>query len=122
GPVLTAKLEAFGSEVIEQRFADDDIESIQSQIHYFIEQQVDLILVTGGMSVDPDDRTPGAIKGIGANIVRYGIPMLPGSMLLVAYLEETPILGLPGCVIHDPFTSLDVFLPRILAGEKIIES
>src|SRR5699024_5283155 len=75
GPVLTAKLEAFGSEVIEQRFADDDIESIQSQIHYFIEQQVDLILVTGGMSVDPDDRTPGAIKGIGANIVRYGIPM-----------------------------------------------
>ena len=97
------------------------VEQIQNEIRYFLNQGADLILVTGGMSVDPDDRTPGAIKGVGADIVRYGTPMLPGSMLLIAYIGETPILGLPGCVMHDPFTSFDVFLPRILAGEKIRE-
>jgi molybdopterin biosynthesis enzyme len=78
-----------------------------------------LILVTGGMSVDPDDRTPGAIVDAGAQVVRYGTPMLPGSMLLVAYIGDTPVLGLPGAVMHEPFTSFDVFLPRILAGERI---
>ncbi len=61
------------------------------------------------MSVDPDDRTPLAIKNIGADIVRYGTPMLPGSMLLVSYYDQIPILGLPGCVMHDPYTSFDVF-------------
>lgn len=121
GPVIRKKLEAFGSEVVEQRFADDDADHIQAEIKRFLEQKVDLILVTGGMSVDPDDRTPGAIKGVGADIVRYGTPMLPGSMLLIAYYGDTPIMGLPGCVMHDPFTSFDVFLPRILAGEKITE-
>ncbi|HJV45458.1 MAG TPA: molybdopterin-binding protein [Bacillota bacterium] len=122
GPVLKTKLQAFGSEVIEQRFANDDLEMIQQEIRYFLDQKVDLILVTGGMSVDPDDRTPGAIRGVGARVVRYGIPMLPGSMLLVAYYGETPILGLPGCVMHDPYTSFDVFLPKILAGEVIHET
>ncbi len=121
GPAVREKIQAFGSEVIEQRFADDDTEHIQQEIRYFLEKKADLILVTGGMSVDPDDRTPGAIKGIGANVVRYGTPMLPGSMLMVAYYGDTPILGLPGCVMHDPYTSFDVFLPRILAGEKIVE-
>ncbi len=121
GPVVREKIQAFGSEVVEQRFADDDTEHIQQEIRYFLEQKVDLILVTGGMSVDPDDRTPGAIKGVGAHVVRYGTPMLPGSMLMVAYYGDTPILGLPGCVMHDPYTSFDVFLPRILAGEKIVE-
>lgn len=121
GPVLRDKLAQFGSEVVEQRFANDELDSIQDEIRYFLDQGVDLILVTGGMSVDPDDRTPGAIKGTGADVVRYGIPMLPGSMLLIAYYNEIPILGLPGCVMHDPFTSFDVFLPRILAGEKISE-
>jgi len=71
------------------------------------------------MSVDPDDRTPGAIRAAGADIVSYGTPMLPGSMLLVGYLGDVPILGLPGCVMHDPYTSFDVLLPRILAGDKI---
>jgi molybdopterin biosynthesis enzyme len=71
------------------------------------------------MSVDPDDRTPGAIREAGADIVSYGTPMLPGSMLLVGYLGDVPILGLPGCVMHDPYTSFDVLLPRILAGDRI---
>lgn len=119
GPVIRGKLKTFGSEVIEQRLANDDAEQIQNEIRYFIDKKVDLILVTGGMSVDPDDRTPGAIKGVGAEVVRYGTPMLPGSMLLMAYYGDIPIMGLPGCVMHDPHTSFDVFLPRILAGEKI---
>lgn len=121
GPILREKLQEFGSEVIGQRVANDETELIEQEIRYFIEQKADLILVTGGMSVDPDDRTPGAIKGVGAQVIRYGTPMLPGSMLLIAYYGETAIMGLPGCVMHDPYTSFDVFLPRILAGERIEE-
>jgi molybdenum cofactor synthesis domain-containing protein len=122
GPAVRAKVEALGSEVVGQRFAPDDKDAIEREINAFLEQGVDLVLATGGMSVDPDDRTPGAIAGVGAQVVRYGTPMLPGSMLLVAYKGDTPILGLPGAVMHEPFTSFDVFLPRILAGERIGES
>jgi len=120
GPVLKDKLSALGSEVIEQRFAPDDTEAIAEHIRYFRERNADLILVTGGMSVDPDDRTPGAIARSGADIVTYGTPMLPGSMLLFGYLPEgTPIFGLPGAVMHEKYTSFDVLLPRVAAGERI---
>jgi hypothetical protein len=123
GPVVIDKIAAFGSSVVEQRFAPDDREQIVAEIRYFAELGVDMIVLTGGMSVDPDDRTPGAIRQAGAHIVSYGTPMLPGSMLMMAYLpvgERTiPILGLPGCVMHDPYTSFDVLLPRICAGEII---
>lgn len=123
GPVVREKLAALGSEVIDQRLAPDDSEVIVQEIHRFLhEDRADLILVTGGMSVDPDDRTPGAIKRAGAEIVSYGTPMLPGSMLLIGYLGDVPIMGLPGCVMHDPYTSFDVLLPRICAGERIVRS
>ncbi|PZE20827.1 molybdopterin-binding protein [Paenibacillus xerothermodurans] len=121
GPVVRDKVAALGSEVIEQRLAPDESDKIVTEIRYFLEERkADLILVTGGMSVDPDDRTPGAIKQAGARIVSYGTPMLPGSMLLIGYLGEIPIMGLPGCVMHDPHTSFDVLLPRICAGEVIV--
>ncbi|SFA96352.1 molybdenum cofactor synthesis domain-containing protein [Cohnella sp. OV330] len=119
GPAVRAKLEAFGSELAEQRFAPDDRQTIVNHLYYFLERRYDMILVSGGMSVDPDDRTPGAIADAGAEIVSYGTPMLPGSMLLFGYLEGVPIFGLPGCVMHDPYTSFDVLLPRVLAGERI---
>lgn len=119
GPVVREKLAQFGSGVIEQRLVPDDSDTIVSEIRRFLELKADLILVTGGMSVDPDDRTPGAIRRSGAEVVSYGTPMLPGSMLMTAYLGEVPILGLPGCVMHDPYTSFDVILPRICAGERI---
>ncbi|WP_081757040.1 molybdopterin-binding protein [Gorillibacterium massiliense] len=119
GPVVRAKLADLGSEVVEQRLVPDDSDGIVQEIHRFREMGVDLILVTGGMSVDPDDRTPGAIRRSGANIVSYGTPMLPGSMLMMAYLDGVPVMGLPGCVMHDPYTSFDVLLPRICAGEII---
>ncbi len=119
GPAVSAKLAEFGSEVAEQRFAPDDRHTIVKEIHYLRKQGYDMILVTGGMSVDPDDRTPGAISAAGADIVSYGTPMLPGSMLLFGYLREVPIFGLPGCVMHDPYTSFDVLLSRVLAGDTI---
>lgn len=122
GPVVKEKVAQLGSEVIDQRFVSDDSEAIVGEIHALLALGVDLVLVTGGMSVDPDDRTPGAIKQAGARVVSYGTPMLPGSMLMIAYLGDVPIMGLPGCVMHDPYTSFDVLLPRICAGETIVRS
>ena len=122
GPVVKEKVAKLGSEVVDQRFVSDDSEAIVGEIHALEALGVDLVLVTGGMSVDPDDRTPGAIKQAGARVVSYGTPMLPGSMLMIAYLGDLPIMGLPGCVMHDPYTSFDVLLPRICAGEVIVRS
>jgi molybdenum cofactor synthesis domain-containing protein len=122
GPVVKEKVAQLGSEVVDQRFTLDDSEAIVGEIHALQALGVDLVLVTGGMSVDPDDRTPGAIKMAGARVVSYGTPMLPGSMLMIAYLGDLPIMGLPGCVMHDPYTSFDVLLPRICAGEEIVRS
>jgi molybdenum cofactor synthesis domain-containing protein len=122
GPVVKEKVAQLGSEVVDQRFVSDDSEAIVGEIHALQALGVDLVLVTGGMSVDPDDRTPGAIKAAGARVVSYGTPMLPGSMLMIAYLGDLPIMGLPGCVMHDPYTSFDVLLPRICAGEEIVRS
>jgi len=119
GPAVAAKLASFGSELAEQRFAPDDRQTIVKEIRYLLGRGYDMILVSGGMSVDPDDRTPGAIAAAGADIVSYGTPMLPGSMLLVGYLGDVPIFGLPGCVMHDPYTSFDVLLPRVLAGDRL---
>ena len=75
--------------------------------------------MSGGMSVDPDDQTPEGIRRSGASVECHGFPVLPGSMFLLAYLQDTPILGLSGCVLHDPVTAFDFLLPRLLAGEKV---
>jgi molybdenum cofactor synthesis domain-containing protein len=121
GPAVRAKLEALGSEVAEQRYVPDDRQIIVKEINYFLQQGYDMILVTGGMSVDPDDRTPGAIAAAGTDIVSYGTPMLPGSMLMFGYIQGIPIFGLPGCVMHDPYTSFDVLLPKVLAGDIVVK-
>ncbi|TCS79567.1 molybdenum cofactor synthesis domain-containing protein [Tepidibacillus fermentans] len=118
-PIIQRKLEAFGSTLIEQRFAPDDIDLIQREINDFVEKKVDLILVSGGMSVDPDDRSPFAIRELASEVVTQGTPMLPGSMLMIAYIGTIPVLGLPGGVLHDPYTAFDAVLPRILVGEKV---
>jgi molybdenum cofactor synthesis domain-containing protein len=119
GPAVRRKIEELGSVMVGQKLANDDTNMIADQIRQYLAQKVDLILVTGGMSVDPDDRTPGAIRSVATEVVSYGTPMLPGSMLMLAYHEDTPIMGLPGCVMHDPYTAFDVFLPRICAGERL---
>lgn len=117
GPVLHSKVTAWGSVVMGQSFADDKAEMIQAQIYEHIANGAEMILVTGGMSVDPDDVTPTAIKGIGAEVVTYGAPVLPGAMFLLAYRNGIPIMGLPGCVMYSRITVFDLVAARILAGE-----
>ena len=99
---------------------NDDHEMITEAIQTLIEDGSDLIVCTGGMSVDPDDRTPLAIKNTGARIVSYGAPVLPGAMFLLSYYQERiPIVGLPGCVMYAKRTIFDLALPRLLADDEI---
>ncbi|HEY7166242.1 MAG TPA: molybdopterin-binding protein [Candidatus Binatia bacterium] len=118
-PVVRKKLGELGSDLADKRLATDDPEQISGLIRDAQTAGAELILVSGGMSVDPDDKTPEGIQRSGAKIESHGFPVLPGSMFLMAYLNETPILGLSGCVLHDPFSAFDILLPRLLAGEKI---
>jgi hypothetical protein len=94
-------------------------EAIARTIQAFLKQGCDLLLLSGGMSVDPDDVTRHAIRRAGATEVHYGSAVLPGAMFLVAYLGEVPLLGVPACALHHPGTVLDLVLPRILAGEHM---
>ncbi len=117
GPVIKEKLAEYQTDVLEQRIVGDDPEDIKAAILELIEKGADMILCTGGMSVDPDDRTPAAIKATGARIVTYGAPVLPGAMFLMAYTENgIPVMGLPGCVMYAKRTIFDLVLPRVLAG------
>jgi molybdenum cofactor synthesis domain-containing protein len=119
GPVIKRKVEEFNCEVLGQTIVSDDLDTITAAIKEWLEKGAEMIVCTGGMSVDPDDVTPSAIKNTGADLVTYGAPILPGSMLLLAYQGEIPILGLPGCVMYNSRTAFDLVLPRILAGEKL---
>jgi molybdopterin biosynthesis enzyme len=92
---------------------------ITAAIRAHLSQGCDLLLLSGGMSVDPDDVTRHAIRQAGASEINYGSAVLPGAMFLVAYLGEVPLLGVPACALHHPVTALDLVLPRILAGEHI---
>ena len=118
-PVLRRKLASFDSTVIGLAFAPDDREVIASHIRRFLEAGADLILATGGMSVDPDDVTPQAIRQAGAEKFVYGAAVSPGAMCMVAYIDDTPVLGVPACGIYHEVTILDLVLPRILAGERL---
>lgn len=119
GPVVTKKVGDLGSTVESLKLAPDDPDVIAGHIKDAKAAGADVILVSGGMSVDPDDKTPEGIRRSGAKVESHGFPILPGSMFLMAYLGETPVMGLSGCVLHDPFTAFDALLPRLLAGEKI---
>jgi molybdenum cofactor synthesis domain-containing protein len=117
-PVVTAKVNTFGSHVGRMSRVVDDPAAIAQAIQD-VAASSDLVLVTGGMSVDPDDATPAGIRLSGARVERYGAPVMPGVMFMLAYLGETPVLGLPGCVMHSPTTVFDLVLPRLLAGERV---
>ncbi len=119
-PVVIRKLSAFGVETVRTAQPGDDMAAITREILAAKADGAGLILCTGGMSVDPDDRTPGAIKASGAHIVAYGAPVLPGAMFLLGYFEDgTPVMGLPGCVMYAKSTIFDLVLPRIIAGVPI---
>lgn len=120
GPVIVEKLSEYDVTILGQKIINDDTNSITNGIKEFIEDGADMIICTGGMSVDPDDTTPTAIKNTGAKIISYGAPVLPGAMFLLAYDEnQIPILGLPGCVMYAKRTIFDLVLPRVMAGEKL---
>lgn len=122
GPVIRNKIEEVGSEVIKQILVSDDVTMIVDAVNELLELGVEMIIVTGGMSVDPDDVTPAGIRESGAEIISYGAPVLPGAMFLIAYKNDIPILGLPGCVMYNKTTVFDLILPRIIAGERIKRS
>ena len=119
-PVIIEKMKSYGAEIHGHILCNDDMEKITAAIMKLKEEGADLIVCTGGMSVDPDDKTPGAIKNTGARIVSYGAPVLPGAMFLLSYLEDgTPVMGLPGCVMYAKATVFDLVLPRIIAGIEV---
>ena len=119
-PVMKEKLEYYGSEIVKQIILPDNKEMITENILKAIEEdKVDMIICTGGMSVDPDYVTPSAIKDCNGEIVTYGAPVLPGAMFLLAYYKNIPILGVPSCAMYSKRTIFDLVLPRILADEKL---
>jgi len=119
GPIIRKKVEHYGCNVIDQKIVYDDTEKICDSIKELIDKGAQMVICTGGMSVDPDDLTPSAIKKTGANIISYGAPVLPGAMFLLAYNGDIPILGLPGCVMYAKTTIFDLVLPRVLSQDKI---
>ena len=120
-PVVIDKLAEFGAEVVGHKYSDDANEHIEEAIREMIEAGADMVVCTGGMSVDPDDKTPLAIRNVCGSVVRYGAPVLPGAMFLLAYYGEKqiPVMGLPGCVMYAKRTIFDLVLPRVLAGEEL---
>ena len=122
-PVVRDKLAAYGIETISITYSGDGVDNVAGAIADARNTGADMILCTGGMSVDPDDNTPGGIKQSGARIVTYGAPVLPGAMFLLGYFEDgTPICGLPGCVMYAGATIFDLALPRIAAGVEMTKA
>lgn len=123
GPVIKDKLSEYTVDLLGQTYVDDQKVNIKNAIMEYINKGADMVICTGGMSVDPDDCTPGAIMETGSRIVSYGAPVLPGAMMLLSYYEEKgktiPILGLPGCVMYAKQTIFDILLPRIMADDEI---
>ncbi|GAB6112678.1 molybdopterin-binding protein [Desulfomicrobium escambiense] len=119
GPVLRRKFEHLGSTVLDQVFVSDKVEMTVAAIRDLVARGADFIAVTGGMSVDPDDQTPAAIRATGAEVVSYGAPTYPGAMFMLAYLGDVPIVGLPGCVMYYKASIFDLVVPRLLSGERL---
>ena len=119
-PVIMEKMAEYGCELMGHEISDDDHERITACIHKLLDAGAEMVICTGGMSVDPDDKTPLAIKNTGANIVSYGAPVLPGAMFLLSYMDDgRPVCGLPGCVMYAKRTIFDIVLPFLLADEPV---
>lgn len=119
-PVVIDKLREYGIETLEVVYSGDGVENVRDAVLAMREKKADMILCTGGMSVDPDDNTPGGIRAAGARIVAYGAPVLPGAMFLLGYFDDgTPVMGLPGCVMYAGATVFDLLLPRVAADVNV---
>jgi molybdopterin biosynthesis enzyme len=119
GPIIEKKLKDYNVQVCSVSVVPDSINIILKEIKNALSLGTELILCTGGMSVDPDDVTRLAIQKAGAKHIVYGSPVLPGAMFLIGYIGNIPILGIPACAMYFRATVLDLILPRILAGEFI---
>ncbi len=119
-PVIEEKLKEFDTEITGHVISDDDPEHIIKGIRQMISEGADMVICTGGMSVDPDDKTPYAIREVAGKVVTYGAPVLPGAMFLLAYYENRiPIMGLPGCIMYAKRTIFDLVLPRVMANDVL---
>ncbi len=119
GKVIKDKFAQYNCNIVGQEICPDDKELIKSAAHKLLTAGADLLVFTGGMSVDPDDLTPSAIIEMGGELVTYGSPVLPGAMFLLSYLNDTPMMGLPGCVMFAKRTIFDLVLSRVMTGEKL---
>lgn len=118
-PVVESKLRECGVEVMGNTVCDDNSEMVTDAIRDWIGKGAQMVVCTGGMSVDPDDRTPLAIRNAADEVITYGAPVLPGAMFMLAYANDVPVMGLPGCVMYAKRTIFDLVLPRIVAGERL---
>jgi molybdenum cofactor synthesis domain-containing protein len=116
--VVENKLNAYGSELIDAVILPDDQARISAAVRDFLGQGMDMIVTTGGMSVDPDDVTRHSIREVGVDEIHYGSGVLPGAMFQLAYKGNTPIVGVPACALYHAATIFDLILPRLLAGER----
>ena len=119
GPIVRAKFGEMGSEVIRQIIVPDNVSMTVEAIRELLAEKVEMIVATGGMSVDPDDRTPAGIRAAGGEVVTYGSPTFPGAMFMLAYIGDVPVVGLPGGAMYHRATVFELVVPRILAGERI---
>ena len=117
--VVREKMKAVGMEELGQTYATDSLEDIAGKIRHFLDEGAEVIFCLGGMSVDPDDNTPGAIASVVEELVTYGTPVLPGAMVALGYVGDVPVMGLPGSVMFAKETVFDLLLPRIAAGKRI---
>lgn len=122
GPVILEKLKPYNSEIIGQALCPDDKEIIKEKAREFLDKGATMIIFTGGMSVDPDDMTPTSIIELGGELISYGAPVLPGSMFLLSYLGDIPMMGLPGCVMFAKKTVFDLVLGRVMIGERLTKA
>lgn len=120
--IIARKIEPFGGKLCGHVILPDDQEKITEAILRMVDEGAEMVVTTGGMSVDPDDVTPAGIRATGAEVVTYGAPVLPGSMFMLAYLGQVPICGLPGCVMYNSATIFDLVLPRIFSGERLTKA
>ncbi len=118
-PVIKRKIKAVNGTIVGLHYVPDEVGQIEDRIRELIADGADLVIITGGMSVDPDDVTRYAISNLCTGEITYGSPVLPGSMFLIAYYGEIPILGIPACGMYSDITVFDIILPRVLAGERI---
>lgn len=122
GKTIRKKINPYGGRWMGQTIVPDDPDLISTEVQNFIANGAELVLVTGGMSVDADDATPNGIRSTGAEVVFYGAPVLPGSQFMLAYQGHVPVVGVPGGAMFSRITTLDLLLPRIFAGETIIRA